>query len=269
MLRGKFPQAKMILLDRNVGCAGGRNIGALNAQGEILFFLDDDCVIAVDAIEKALPYFYSDDKLAVVTPQIIEPDAGKVLFIYGNSIRYTHMFTGVSAIRRSFFCELGLYPNDFVYGSEEADLAIRILDKKRHILYAPQVKVFHYPASKRNRNWEMEQYLQNAMRVLLKYAPIERVFAGILIKPLTYLSDAIRNHSLGGWIKAVVKIPVITVQYMVSNQRKPLGWKPFLLSEYLISNSISSLEDLAQVEEMQLRPSLLKLLWSRRKRFHG
>ena len=208
MLVSEFPAVNLIRLDRNLGCPGARNVGALNASGEILFFLDDDCIIDPDAIDNALPYFMSDDRLAVVTPQIIEPETGRPPLIAGDSIRYTHDFTGVSAIRRTVFDTFGLYPSDFLYGAEESDLSIRILNGNGHILYVPQVKIFHYPTRKRKHNWEMEQSFQNAFRVLLKYAPLERIMVGILVKPLTFLPIAIHKRSLWGWIKASTKIPI-------------------------------------------------------------
>ncbi len=38
----------------NYGCPGGRNVGVAHAQGEYVLFLDDDGVIALDAIERLL-----------------------------------------------------------------------------------------------------------------------------------------------------------------------------------------------------------------------
>lgn len=256
MLRTEFPAVKLIRLDRNLGCPGARNIGVLNAQGEIIFFLDDDCVIDADTIDRALPHFEMDDQLAIVTPQIIEPNTGKTLLNRGDIARYAHDFTGVSAFRRNVFDNFGLYPADFLYGAEETDLALRILNGDQHILHDPRIKVFHYPAGNRNRNWEIEQRLLNAMRVLIKYAPPTRLLAGILIKPLIFLRLAFHYHSVWGWIKAVFSIPILLIKILASGQRTPLGWKPFLLSEFLIKNSITSREDLARVDENQLKPSI-------------
>jgi GT2 family glycosyltransferase len=258
MIEAEFPKVNLIRLDRNLGCPGARNVGALNAHGEIIFFLDDDCIIDADAIDNTVPYFLSDNRLAVVTPQIIEPEINRTLLNMGNSVRYSHDFTGVSAIRRNVFQSFGLYPASFLYGAEETDLALRILSGDGHILYAPQVKVFHYPAKNRNKNWEMEQRLLNAIHVLLKYAPLARLLAGMLVKPLTFLPVAIRNHSIWGWVKAIVSIPMLTIAVFVYGQRTPLGWKPFLVSEYLMSNSIMSLDDLDRIDEKRLTTSIIR-----------
>jgi GT2 family glycosyltransferase len=263
MLLTEFPAVNLIRMDRNLGCPGARNVGVLNARGEILFFLDDDCIMDVDAINNALPYFIADDHLAVVTPQIIEPESGGMLFITGDSVRYSHDFTGVSAIRRSVFDNFGLYPINFLYGAEETDLSVRILNGDGHILYVPQVKVYHYPAKNRDRNWEMEQKLLNSIQVLLKYAPMGRLLGGILVKPLSFLPQAVHYQSTWGWFKAILRIPLLTVKFLASGQRTPLGWKPFLLGEFLMSHSITSLENLARVDEKQLTPLVFKSRLSR------
>lgn len=267
MLRTEFPSVTLIRLDRNLGCPGARNIGALNAHGEILFFLDDDCIIDEDAIKNAVPYFLSDAELAILTPQIVEPESNRALFLSGNSMRYTYIFTGVSAIRRTVFDNFGLYPDDFLYGSEESDLAIRVINGNGHILYVPEVKVLHYPSNHRDRNKEIEYKLLNAIRVLLKYAPLMRIIAGIIVKPLTFLPDAFHNHGLRGWLRAVVTIPFMTIKFLAFGKRTPLGWKPFLLSEFLMTNTISTLDSLAQMNKNQLTTSLYKSLLLRVKRF--
>lgn len=47
-----FP-CRLIRLDRNVGAAAARNIGASHSQGEILFFTDADCLLEEDTLAVA------------------------------------------------------------------------------------------------------------------------------------------------------------------------------------------------------------------------
>ncbi|MBT6357215.1 MAG: glycosyltransferase, partial [Chloroflexi bacterium] len=58
-----FPEVKLINLDRNIGCPGGRNIGFLNSSGDILFFLDDDSKISKNAALNVINLFSEDKKL--------------------------------------------------------------------------------------------------------------------------------------------------------------------------------------------------------------
>jgi GT2 family glycosyltransferase len=48
MVRGEFPEVRLIVLDRNRGAATARNHGIEAAGGELLAFTDDDCIVPPD-----------------------------------------------------------------------------------------------------------------------------------------------------------------------------------------------------------------------------
>lgn len=56
-------QGAVLLIDESRTVAGLRNIGAKNANGELLAFVDADCLVAADWLQKAVPYFH-DPKTA-------------------------------------------------------------------------------------------------------------------------------------------------------------------------------------------------------------
>jgi GT2 family glycosyltransferase len=244
MVEKNFPSAKIIGLDRNLGCPGGRNIGILNSKGEILLFLDDDCKIADETIERALAHFASDKRPDIVTPRIIE--SGRSCAMPGDpegkKQRYWPVFTGVAAIKRSVFENNGYYPTDFLYGGEETDLSLRLLKNNGRILYCPDFFVFHYPARNRNRNWELQGRLLNGLQILWKYAPLSRALLGTLAKPLEFLFISLQSNTFWGWLTALPKIPVLILKTIIY-QRNPMGWYPFVLSEYLRTNIVSSWEE--------------------------
>ena len=41
-IRALYPQLVYIQLDQNIGCPPGRNVGAMRAEGDLLFFLEND-----------------------------------------------------------------------------------------------------------------------------------------------------------------------------------------------------------------------------------
>ena len=53
----QYPQIKVIRLQKNAGVPAGMNIGAVNARGEILVFLDNDAVLKYDGLQM-LPGMY-------------------------------------------------------------------------------------------------------------------------------------------------------------------------------------------------------------------
>jgi len=136
----------------NVGVAAGRNLGWRAASGDVVFFLDDDARYAgSSAIATALGRFEADPALAVISFRIVD-DAGRVIrkhipmLLKGNNRRVTDATTflgGACAVRRSVLGATGGYPEDFVYGLEETDLAWRVLDDGGRSSYAGDIDVIH------------------------------------------------------------------------------------------------------------------------------
>lgn len=46
----QYPEIRYIKLPENIGCPAGRNVGAENASGELLFFLENDGVWASEDV---------------------------------------------------------------------------------------------------------------------------------------------------------------------------------------------------------------------------
>jgi len=255
MVKCEFSFAKLIRLDRNLGCPGGRNIGTLNSKGEILFFLDDDCKITADAAENVVQLFRDDVSLSIVAPQIVEHGQPRNPPGCSNNqqiTRYLPYFSGLAAIKRSVFEMNGLYPTDLLYGAEESDLSLRLLNNNGRILYAPEVKVFHFPSENRNKNWDIQQRLVNGVIVFWKYAPFSRALVASFAKPLTYFLVSLRSKSLLGWLIGMGNLPFAILK-TIRSHRHQVGWYPFLLQEYLSQKTIISWD--------QIKPEFLSKSW--------
>ncbi|MFH1852399.1 MAG: glycosyltransferase family 2 protein [Candidatus Neomarinimicrobiota bacterium] len=66
-----YPQVILIANDRNHGYAGGCNIGASRAAGELLVFLNNDTVQQADWLERLVEALQADSELAAVQPKIL------------------------------------------------------------------------------------------------------------------------------------------------------------------------------------------------------
>jgi GT2 family glycosyltransferase len=109
---------QVLRLAKNSGPAAARNYGASHAQGEILFFVDADVVVAPDAVRHVVALFAEDPNLvAVFGSYDARPLAKGVVsqyrnllhhFVHQNGDREASTFwAGCGAIRRSVFQEVG------------------------------------------------------------------------------------------------------------------------------------------------------------------
>jgi len=136
------------------GPARARNLGAQNAKGDILFFIDADVTIPEDAIEQVVNAFQNDPDLdAFIGSYDDEPFESNLLSQYKNllhhhvhqtSNREASTFWGAcGAIRRDVFLKIGGFDKRYRRPSiEDIDLGYRLKKAgyKIHLLKHIQVK---------------------------------------------------------------------------------------------------------------------------------
>lgn len=69
LLKEKYPDAKVIRNDINLGFAEGNNIGVKQATGDYLFFLNNDTIITRPILEILVKRLDSDEKIGCVSPK--------------------------------------------------------------------------------------------------------------------------------------------------------------------------------------------------------
>ncbi len=175
------PEAvRTVHLEENVGIPEGRNIGAREARGDILFFYDDDAFLpTTDVLSRLAAEYALDDRIAVVQPRGADPTGLPTPRRGVPHLRTTGggaggdvvvFWEGVCTIRRSAFEEVGGWPGHFWYGHEGIDLAYRLLDAGWRLRYRPDVVVNHpatqptrhsvyYRMNARNRVWVAKRNL--------------------------------------------------------------------------------------------------------------
>jgi len=136
------------------GPARARNLGAHNAKGDILFFIDADVTVPHDAIEQILNSFQNDPDLdALIGSYDDEPFESNFLSQYKNLLHhYVHQtsnkeaftFWGAcGAIRHDVFLKTGGFDEKYRYPSiEDIDLGYRLKKAgyKIHLLKHLRVK---------------------------------------------------------------------------------------------------------------------------------
>jgi cellulose synthase/poly-beta-1,6-N-acetylglucosamine synthase-like glycosyltransferase len=155
----------------------GRNIAIQNAEGQILYFLDDDVAVEKGTFQKALEKFEAYPEVDVVggpnlTPSdssLFQECSGLALASpFGTaSVRYRYASKGAEriadekslilcnlAIRKRIFHEEGLAFNENVSCNEENILLQQIDAKKMKMLHVPDLVVYHERRSTPSGFWK-------------------------------------------------------------------------------------------------------------------
>lgn len=235
--RGRFFEDKgyeflVMRPEKNLGVAGGRNLGLSVVDTEFMVFWDDDAIVTGSfSLRLLVDLFRSDSQLGVVAFRSLNPGTGKIdaaEFPHTNkSLReseqsfYTFRFIGVGhAMRTDILTKAGTYDVSFFYGMEEFDLAYRILNQDYKILYDPRFSLHHHKHSsgrlRSNEKW-MRSY-SNKLKLAFKNLPFRHVCA---VASLWFFYSAFKARSL--------KVPFIAIQdFLVwkklnNTKRLPIG----------------------------------------------
>jgi GT2 family glycosyltransferase len=174
----KFPKVKYIKSPKNIGFGAGNNLGARNASGEYLFFLNPDTLVFKNAIDVLYNFLKKDKQTAIVAPLLLDKDnvpfklqgARELTFlraIFSLSFLNKLPFNKISSkyylkewnkknkkevdvvpgtafmIRRNIFEKIGGFDERFFLYFEEFDLCNRVKKIGYRVFIEPKAKIFH------------------------------------------------------------------------------------------------------------------------------
>lgn len=158
--------ARVFRTQSQSGPAGARNLGAQNARGEILFFVDADVVVRPDSLQRVAHAFAKDPEIAAVFGSYDdEPAEENFISQYKNlfhhfvhqqsSIEATTFWAGCGAIRRDAFLAAGgydpkRYPRPAI---EDIELGYRMRALGYRIRLDKQLQAKHL------KKWELKSLL--------------------------------------------------------------------------------------------------------------
>lgn len=184
LIKERFPEIIYAKLDKNTGVPYARNTGAEKSAGDIIFFIDDDGrILENNVFSKAAECFSQDHELAVMFGKCIDPET-RILQnsffsfqtdkdVYPRPV-YTYLFLGgISFIRKEIFMQIGEFDGSFFREAEELDLAIRIHEAGKKILFNPQITLLHKADPDRETNGKINYYnVRNYLITYWKYFPL-------------------------------------------------------------------------------------------------
>lgn len=128
-LMDAYPTLTYIQSDKNLGFAGGNNLGIASAKGEYLFFLNSDTILFPYSLEPLIEFLEKNPTVGMASPKVLYPDKKTIQYSGGISI---NPYTGRGRQLGLFEEDLGQYDRCYETGwGHGAALIVprRVIDK--------------------------------------------------------------------------------------------------------------------------------------------
>ncbi len=180
MIRKEFSWVKLIKSKKNLGFAGGNNLGLKKARGEYILFLNSDTEIEPQALIEMIKFMERDSQIGAVAPKILlfsgemDPDCHRGFPTPWASITYFlgleklfpksklfgqyHKFylnlnesheidAGFGTfmfVRKKILDEIGYWDDQYFFYGEDLDLFYRIKEAGWKVIFYPKVLAAHH-----------------------------------------------------------------------------------------------------------------------------
>lgn len=206
-----YPDIPIVSLPQNIGCPAGRNKGAEQATGEIVFFLENDGAwIENDVVSEVIKLFEKDPQLGAIYTRVEGYSTRKVdgpIDGFPDESAQTGLYLsssfrgGASAIRRKLFMGLGGFQNDFLRQMEESFLSLQIFEAGYAVAYWPKRVMLHKGSDYPGKSAAVSRYaFENGMKTILRLYPRYHALRLLPAKWLLYLFIFLRQKRLGEFL---------------------------------------------------------------------
>lgn len=150
--RYQYPLKRIDNAD-NRGFAAANNQGVAIAEGRYVFLLNNDTVVAPDAIQTLVDFFDNHPQTGILSPQLLNRDGS--LQGHGSGLmkwRYTGtqpvsvgFVTGAAMMMtRALYRQIGGFDENYFFYNEDLDICKTVKKLNRTIIYLPTAKVTHF-----------------------------------------------------------------------------------------------------------------------------
>ena len=193
ILEKRYPNIKVIRSNKNLGFAGGNNLGIKAARGKYLFFINNDTLLSLQpsAIDHLIHRLESDEKIGMVCPKIRfawgnnpiqfagytplsrftmrnrsigfgETDKGQ--YDTPNSTPYAH--GAAMMVKREALEKVGIMPECYFLYYEELDWSMMFTRAGYTIWYEPACTIYHKESQATGQNSPLKVYYLTRNRIL-------------------------------------------------------------------------------------------------------
>ncbi len=203
----RYPQVRVIKSERNLGFAGGNNLGIQAALGKYLFLVNNDTIFKEFNIQALIGRMESSSEIGIVCPKIrFAWDNNPIQFAGYTSLSKTtvrnraigygeddhgqydtahptpYAHGAAMLIRRNAIDTVGLMPECFFLYYEELDWSMMFARSGYQIWYEPTCTIYHKESQSTGQNSPLRTYYLTRNRLLLvRRNPKE------FIRPLAYI----------------------------------------------------------------------------------
>lgn len=212
-----FPTVTLIRNERNLGFAGGVNVGLVAAQGEVLILFNQDAAAEPGWLEAMVNGLTASPDIGIVGCKIYYW-GGKTIWHAGVRLNDPRMHvvhqgenetdqgqyeqladvdavTGAAlGIKRAILRTTGLFDEDYFVYFEDMDFCWRVRQAGYRVVYVPTAVAQHHVSSSLGFQSikTYEQYQRSRMLFLLKHCEIAWLYNSFLPAELAWLNQGMR-----------------------------------------------------------------------------
>jgi GT2 family glycosyltransferase len=197
-LKDQFPDVHWTRWQENLGLIAARNFLMRSSAEDYFVSLDDDAwFLCGDEISVAVRQLEEDKQVAGIAFDILSPDRPQ--HIERTKAEPAAMFIGCGhVLRLAYARQVGFYESSpGIYGGEEKDLCLRLLDAGYRIDRLPGVHVWHEKSViARHLPDQHRSGVCNDLAMTLRRAPLMILPAALAVKTLRHVGFSTRNGLL-------------------------------------------------------------------------
>ena len=200
MIMKNYPEVIAIRSSKNLGFAGGNNLGIRHANGEFIFFVNNDTLFEENVIVELIKPFYQDEKIGIISPKVIYYETPNIIQYAGateiNSLTgrnkivgqgendnnelfksdFTYFAHGAAMIIRKCLVEkVGIFPEVFFLYYEELDYSYRTRKTGFKIYFNSKAVIYHRVSYSVGEDSPLKVYYMTRNRIMF----MQRNFTGI------------------------------------------------------------------------------------------
>lgn len=201
----KFTNLKCIILEKNLGFAGGNNIGIKKAKGQFLIFLNNDTIIPKSFISDIIHFLSDKPNVGIISPKVIYPN-GLIQYAGSNGINFLTMrgsriglmerdsgqydsiyetslpHGAAMAVRKEAIDKVGLMPEAYFLYYEEHEWCTNFLKMGFKTVYLGTTQIIHKESVSIGSHSPMKVYYlsRNRLLFLLRNGSVGQILSGTL-----------------------------------------------------------------------------------------